>query len=134
MSFAGLSLDTAMRRTWSASEMLAGFLVGSRDLGRTYLFPAFAHGVDARGYAGDVFGELLRALGIYLHVFGHGWNGAMMVFACSALRLASVKTSDRRLGVISEDARVTVGSTKKLTLVKLYLDHYPRGNYMASKL
>ena len=101
MSFAGLSLDTAMRRTWGASEMLAGFLVGSRDLGRTYLFPAFAHGVDARGYAGDVFGELLHALGIYLHVFGHGWNGAMMVFACSALRLASVKTSDRRLGVIS---------------------------------
>jgi hypothetical protein len=44
---------------------------------------------------------LLHALGIYLHVFGHGWNGAMMVFACSALRLASVKTSDRRLGVIS---------------------------------
>jgi hypothetical protein len=29
-------------------------------------------GIDTGCYAGNVFGELLRALGIYLHVFGHG--------------------------------------------------------------
>jgi hypothetical protein len=33
---------------------------------------ALVRGIDAGCYAGNVFGELLRALGIYLHVFGHG--------------------------------------------------------------
>jgi hypothetical protein len=58
------------------------FLVGWRQ-GGMYLFSAFAHGVYARGYAGDVFGELCRALRVYLHVFGHGCRWAMRVFACS---------------------------------------------------
>ena len=66
-------------------------------MGVRYFFAALAGGVDARGYTRDVLGELLRALGVYLHVFGHGWGRAMMVFACTALRLAWMKTSDRRL-------------------------------------
>jgi len=41
-------------------------------MGGRYFFAALARGVDARGYARDVLGELLRALGVYVHVFGHG--------------------------------------------------------------
>ena len=41
--------------------------------GRAYWFTAFAGGIDARGYAGDVFGELLGALWVDVHVFGHCW-------------------------------------------------------------
>jgi hypothetical protein len=33
---------------------------------------AFVGGIDAGCYACNIFGELLRALGIYLHVFDHG--------------------------------------------------------------
>jgi len=41
-------------------------------MGGRYFFAALAGGVDARGYTRDVLGELLRALGVYVHVFGHG--------------------------------------------------------------
>jgi hypothetical protein len=34
---------------------------------------ALVGGIDAGRYAGNVFGKLLRALGIYLHVGGHCW-------------------------------------------------------------
>jgi hypothetical protein len=82
-----------MRRTWGARVSRLAFSWAG-EMGRVcYLFAALTGCIDARGYAGDVFGELLRALGIYLHVFGHGW--AMIVFACPAMRLAWMKTSDR---------------------------------------
>jgi hypothetical protein len=32
-------------------------------------------GVDARGDGGDVVGEEFGALGIDVHVVGHGWGG-----------------------------------------------------------
>jgi hypothetical protein len=53
------------------------------------LLAAFTRGIDARGYARNVLCELLCALGIYLHVFGHCWCRVMMGFAtCSpAVRL-----------------------------------------------
>jgi hypothetical protein len=51
-----------------------------------YLLAAFTRGIDAQGYARNVLCELLCALGIYLHVFGHCWCRVMMGFAtCSSL-------------------------------------------------
>ena len=46
-----------------------------------YLLATFARGIDARCYARDVLCELLRALGIYLHVFGHCRCRVVMQFA-----------------------------------------------------
>ena len=39
--------------------------------GGKYLLSAFAGAIDARCDTRDVLGELLRALGIYVHFFGH---------------------------------------------------------------
>ena len=41
--------------------------------GKVYWFAAFAGGIDARRYAGNIFGELLGALRVDVHVFGHCW-------------------------------------------------------------
>lgn len=48
---------------------------GVGERGATNLFGRFGHGIDARGDAGKVFGQLFCALGIYLHVGGHGRGG-----------------------------------------------------------
>ena len=60
-----------MRRTWSVA-VLAGEFWGVGEMGERYFFAALAGGVDARGYARDILRELLRALGVDVHVFGHG--------------------------------------------------------------
>lgn len=39
----------------------------------THLLAAFAGCIDARNYAGYVFGELLGPLWVYAHVLGHDW-------------------------------------------------------------
>ena len=74
MSFAGFSLETAMRRTctWSAWEPVL-FVQSSG-----YLLSIFACGIDARGDRRNVLSQLLRALRVDVHIFGHG--------GCSSLR------------------------------------------------
>ena len=41
-------------------------------MGGGYLLSALARGIDARCDGCDVFRQLLRALGIDVHFFGHG--------------------------------------------------------------
>jgi hypothetical protein len=54
-----------------------------------YLLATFARGIDARCYARDILCELLRALGIYLHVFGHYRCRVVVQFARCSLTTRS---------------------------------------------